>query len=236
MSQYSQTVRTAWITARCLVPAVLVGGGLGAIFQRVPVSGLLAVIIVSVAAGWWGRNMARLTDLGNERRVAWAAGLAVGPSVVLVGVSLAALEATLVGPSAEASLPIHVVSSLLFVPAALLIAAIGGFALGSGARDVRLGTSLAVRAGLSGGLAFLIIDLLMDALGWRVGGPHAGERATMVVVTIFGTIGAALAAGGALGRRLSQLRRLGALDGPGLRRVNAGADWRVSVEENLHQS
>src|SRR6266540_2152094 len=92
---------------------------------RLPVSGLLAVSIVSVAAGWWGRNMARLTDLG-----------------------------------------------------------------------------LAVRAGLSGGVAFLIIDLLMDALGWRVGGLHAGERATMVMVTTSGTIGAALAAGGALGRRL----------------------------------
>jgi hypothetical protein len=148
--------------------------------------------------------MVRLTDLGHERRVAWAAALAVGPSVVLVGVSLAAFESTLIPQSADASLPIHVVFSLLFVPAALLVAAIGGFALGSGARGVRLGASLAVRAGLSGGLAFLLIDLVMDALGWRVGGPHAGQRATMVVVTTLGTIGAALAAGGALGHRLSQ--------------------------------
>jgi hypothetical protein len=204
MSPHSQTVRAAWITARYLVPAVLVGGGLGAIFQRVPVSGLLSVTIVSVAAGWWARNMARLTDLGHERRVVWATALAVGPSVVLVGVSLAALESRLIPQSADANLPIHVVFSLLFVPAVLLIGAIGGFALGSGARGVRLGASLAVRAGLSAGLAFLIIDLLMDALGWRVGGPHAGERATMVVVTTLGTIGAALAAGGALGHRLSQ--------------------------------
>jgi hypothetical protein len=203
MSQDSQTLRAAWITARYLVPAVLVGGGLGAIFQRVPISGLLSVGIVSVAAGSWGRSMVRLTDLGHERRVAWAAALAVGPSVVLVGVSLAAAESTLIPQSADASLPIHVVFSLLFVPAALLVAAIGGFALGSGARGVRLGASLAVRAGLSGGLAFLLIDLVMDALGWRVGGPHAGQRATMVVVTTLGTIGAALAAGGALGHRLS---------------------------------
>jgi hypothetical protein len=203
MSPHSQTVRAAWITARYLVPAVLVGGGLGAVFQRVPVSGLLSVSI-SVAAGWWARNMARLTDLGHERRVAWAAALAVGPSVVLVGVSLAALESRFIRQSADVSLPIHVVFSLLFVAAVLLIAAIGGFALGSGARGVRLGASLAVRAGLSAGLAFLIIDLLMDALGWRVGGPHAGERATMLVVTTLGTIGAALAAGAALGHRLSQ--------------------------------
>jgi hypothetical protein len=147
MSQDSQTLRAAWITARYLVPAVLVGGGLGAIFQRVPISGLLSVGIVSVAAGSWGRSMVRLTDLGHERRVAWAAALAVGPSVVLVGVSLAAAESTLIPQSADASLPIHVVFSLLFVPAALLVAAIGGFALGSGARGVRLGASLAVRAG-----------------------------------------------------------------------------------------
>jgi hypothetical protein len=204
MPQDSQTVRAAWITARYLVPAVLAGGGLGAIFQRVPVSGLLSVGIVSVAASAWGRRMVRLTDLGHEQRVGWAAALAVGPTVVLVGVSLAAAESTLIPQSADASLPIHVLFSLLFVPAALLVAAIGGFALGSGARGVRLGASLAVRAGLSGGLAFLIIDLVMDALGWRVGGPLAGQRATMVVVTTLGTIGAALAAGGALGHRLSQ--------------------------------
>jgi hypothetical protein len=205
MSQDSQTLRAAWITARYLVPAVLVGGGLGAIFRRVPISGLLSVGIVSVAAASWGRSMVRLTDLGHERRVAWAAALAVGPSVVLVGVSLAASESMLIPQSADASLSIHVVFSLLFVPAALLVAAIGGFALGSGARGVRLGASLAVRAGLSGGLAFLLIDLVMDALGWRVGGPHAGQRATMVVVTTLGTTGAALAAGGALGHRLSHL-------------------------------
>lgn len=204
MSQDSQTVRAAWITARYLVPAVLVGGGLGAIFQRVPVSGLLSVGIVSVAASAWGRRMVRLTGLGHEQRVGWAAALAVGPTVVLVGVSLAAAESTLIPQSADASLPIHVLFSVLFVPAALLVAAIGGFALGSGARGVRLGASLAVRAGLSGGLAFLLIDLVMDALGWRVGASHAGQRATMVVVTTLGTIGAALAAGGALGHRLGQ--------------------------------
>lgn len=203
MSQHSQTVRAAWITARFL-PAVLVGAGLGAIFQRVPGSALLSVSIVSVAAGWWARKMVRLTGLGHERRVAWAAALAVGPSVVLVGVSLAVLESRLVPESGDASLPIHVLYSLLLVPAVMLIATIGGFALGSGARGVRLGASLAVRAGLSAGLAFLIIDLLMDAVGWRVGGPHAGERATMVVVTTLGTIGAALGAGAALGHRLGQ--------------------------------
>ena len=36
MSQDSQTVRAACITARYLVPAVLVGGGLGAIFNASP--------------------------------------------------------------------------------------------------------------------------------------------------------------------------------------------------------
>ena len=204
MSQYPQMVRAGWITARDLTVAVLVGAGLGATFRRVPISGLLATSIVSVAAGWWGRHMARLTGLGDERRIAWAAGLAVGPSVLLVGVSLAVAEPKLIAQSAHDGLPIHVAYSLVFVPAAVLIAASGGLALGFGARDVRLGASLAVRSGLSGGLAFLIIDLLMDALGWRVGGPNAGQRGTMVVVSTLGAIGAALAAGAALGDRLTR--------------------------------
>jgi hypothetical protein len=204
MLRHPMTVRAGWITARDLTVAVLFGAGLGAIFRRVPMSGLVSTSIVAVAASWWGRHMARLIGLGDERRIAWATGLAVGPSVMLVGVSLALAETGLVEQSANRGLPIHVIYSFLFVPAAVLIAASGGAGLGFGARGARLGASLAVWSGLSGGLAFLIIDLLMDALGWRVGGPNAGQRATMLVVSTFGAIGTALAAGAALGHRLTR--------------------------------
>ena len=191
---------------------LLVGIGLGAALNEVAtflpllprraLSALAAASVLAVAGGWWGRHMARLAGVVDERQMGRAAGLALGPSVVLIGLALAALEPGLVAGGANVGLPIHVVFTLLFVPAALAIAAVGGFALGFGVRDFRLGGSLAVRAGLSAALAFLIIDLLMDGLGWRVGGPDAARRATMLVVTALGATGAALAAGSAIGHRL----------------------------------
>jgi hypothetical protein len=54
-------------------------------------------------------------------------------------------------------------------------------------------------------VAFLTIYLLMDLAGWRVGGPDTAKRATMLVVTGLGSLGAALAGGAALGSAL--LRR-----------------------------
>jgi hypothetical protein len=64
------------------------------------------------------------------------------------------------------------------------------------------GLRLAIPAGLAAAAAFLAVDLVMDALGWRVGAPDAGRRATMVVVTAIGLLAAATSAGGAIGAML----------------------------------
>ena len=61
-----------------------------------------------------------------------------------------------------------------------------------------LARRLAWRAGLAGGAAFLAVDLLMDALGWRVGAPGAAERFTMLTVMFTGDFVAALRANGLL--------------------------------------
>jgi hypothetical protein len=63
---------------------------------------------------------------------------------------------------------------------------------------------LAANAGAAALLTFLAVDLLMYALGWRVGAPNAGRRATMLVVTALSASAAAIAAGGAIGARLSR--------------------------------
>jgi hypothetical protein len=212
MSHRSQVIRAAWITARDLVGGLLVGialgGALNEVAKSLPVpmrrgiSALAAVSVLAFAGGLWGRHMARLAGAANARRAAWTAGLAFGPSTVLVGLSLAALEPVLVPRGAGVGLAIHVVYTMLFAPATLVVAAAGGFALGLGIRGLRLGASLAARAGLSAALAFLVVDVLMDTLGWRVGGPDAGRRATMLVVTALGATGAALAAGTTIGHRL----------------------------------
>jgi hypothetical protein len=51
----------------------------------------------------------------------------------------------------------------------------------------------------------------MDSLGWRVGAPGAGERATMLVVMMSGSIGASLCGGGALGFLLTKRQVSGIL-------------------------
>ena len=94
--------------------------------------------------------MARFAGVPDERSLGRIATFAFGPSVVIIGLALAALEPGLI---AHVDRPIHVVYMLLFVPAALVIAMIGGFALGVEIRDFRLGASLAIRAGLSAALA-----------------------------------------------------------------------------------
>src|SRR4029453_9621895 len=104
---------------------------------------------------------------------------------------------------AQSGLEIHDVYTLLFVPATFLVVAAGSFALGLGLGDARFGLSLALRSGLPAMVAFLVISRLMDALGWRVGGPNAAARATMVVVTLISMVGTAVVAGAVIGSRLT---------------------------------
>jgi hypothetical protein len=73
----------------------------------------------------------------------------------------------------------------------LVIAGVGALALGTGLYRAAFGLRLAIPAGLAAAAAFLAVDLLMDAVGWRVGAPDAGRRATMVVVTAIGLLAAA---------------------------------------------
>ena len=47
-------------------------------------------------------------------------------------------------------------------------------------------------------LAFLAVNLGMEALGWQVGGPGAEERATMLTVLFVSSLGAALAGGASI--------------------------------------
>jgi hypothetical protein len=49
------------------------------------------------------------------------------------------------------------------------------------------------------GAAFLLVNLVMYQLGYKVGAPGAAERATMLTVMMAGSLGAALAGGAAIG-------------------------------------
>jgi hypothetical protein len=164
----------------------------------------VALAIFFVAARMWGRRVSEIAGVGDPQRAGWWTGFLVGIPLIAAGGGLAPLEPVAVRIANGWGLPIHAAYLGLFVPAAFIVTALGSFGLGRGLRDNRLGFRLASVAAPAAAVAFLIVASLMYALGWRIGEPGAGRRATMLVVSAISVTGAALAAGWAIGRRLEQ--------------------------------
>jgi hypothetical protein len=152
----------------------------------------------------WGVGMGRLARSPALRRAAWAGVLGFVPVTVLLNFGLLAIEPIAV----RANLPVHRLFTVLFVPSACLIAGTSSLALGWGLGWGRAAPALALRVGLTAALAFLAVNLGMEALGWQVGGPGAEERGTMITVLIVSNLGAALAGGAMLGFTLTQQHRI----------------------------
>jgi len=72
--------------------------------------------------------------------------------------------------------------------------------LGFGMRDPALAGRLAWLCAISGGCAFLVVNLTLDGLGFRVGAPGAAARATMITTALLGNLLAALVGGAVIGR------------------------------------
>jgi hypothetical protein len=209
-------VRGSLITGGAVVGGLVLGVGVGdavnALAEGLPLvvqRGLAAVpalSIVSAAGALWGRGMGRLAGASEPRRMSWAGAFGFGPPVIAAGIVLSLLEPLFVERSTD--LPIHVAFRILFTTAAFIVGAAGACALGIGLRDWRLTGRLVIAVGAASGGAFLAIALTMDALGWRVGGPDAARRATMVTVATLGSLAAALASGAVIGRMLGHRPRL----------------------------
>ena len=200
-------VPAAAITARDLVGGLVIAVALGFAADKLPLplvprrvlDGVLALSITLLAGRLWGRDMARLAHASEPRATGNVTALSVGPAIIAAGAVLAAIEPSLVQRATSAGYSIHFVYSLLFVPVTGIVAAVGAFALGVGLGSRRLAVKLAANAGLAACLTFLAVDLVMYALGWRVGAPNAARRATMLVVTVLGATAAAVTAGAAIG-------------------------------------
>jgi hypothetical protein len=210
MRKRSVAVRSALLTVRDLVGGLIAAVGLGALIaaagksfpraaQVIAVLVAGAVLVKSVRI--WANDIFRLGG-SPSATTARIAVLGLVPAVIAVGLALSALEPTLVARGAQNGLAIHVVYVLVFVPATLLVAAVGAFGLGAAMRSAAFGFRLASVAGLAAAVGFSAVAIAMDAIGWRVGAPDAGRRATMIVVTALGMVGAAFAAGGAIGLAL----------------------------------
>lgn len=211
--------RSAAIAPLYLIGSFFVGAMLGSlIFEglpghteqagRIAAAAVPALACVIAGGALWGRAMGRLAQTDRVAALTWAGAIGYGPTVILVGLALTVLEQLIVEQHRGPDLPIHVVFTLLFVPAVTVVAAAGGLALGLALKQRRLLLPLGLGSGLAAGITFLVVDLLMDSVGYRVGAPGAAERATMLTVLLTGSMMASLAAGAVLGFVLSRTREM----------------------------
>ena len=207
----------AWKTVATLFGGLLLGILLGNLtFAILPgsrvvdpqihyalIAAVPTLIALAIGSAAWGRAMARLAGADASRRMAWAGVLGFVPITLILAFSLLGLEPIAV-ERLGGRFPIHRLFTILFVPTAFLISAVSAWAIGIGLRDKPLARSLGWRVGLTGGAAFLLLNMVMESAGWVVGAPGAAERATMITVMSLGNLAAALAGGAMLGLTLGR--------------------------------
>jgi len=201
----------ALLTAFVLIPGAVLGLAVGGgVNQALPgnstepiklgLTALSAFIGMFVGGAVWGWSISRVTKAAAGRRMAVAGGIGFALSTLVVILTLGFLEDLVVEQQRGPQLPIHNVFMLLFAPAAAIIAGVCGAALGFGMRDWAMASRLAWMCAIGGGCAFLVVNLTLDGLGWRVGAPGAAARATMLTTAVLGNVAAALAGGSVIGK------------------------------------
>jgi len=192
-----------------LIGGVILGAGIVALVNRLPfhipdqTALLLAVIPMFGGGALWGFLLTRIHKLPNRTGASIAGSLSFGLGMIGAINLLGALERILVAQLRSAGLPIHNIFTLLFVPVTFLVATVGGCAILFVSGDRTHWFRSALATGLAASLSFLIMDLVLDALGMRVGAPRAVEHATMLTVASLGSAAATFAGGAILGRVLS---------------------------------
>lgn len=214
--ELKQALRGALLTILTLFGGLLIGLLLGDItFRLIPGSsvenvkvGHAAVAAIPALIGFlaggaaWGVQMGRLAGSSDNRKMAITGMLGFGPITILLAAVLGVAEPAIVGYLGERGQPIHRVFTLLFVPSAFLIAGVSAWAVGRGLGKAAQARSLFWQVGLTAAVTFLVVNLIMESLGWVVGAPGAAQRATMVTVLAMGNIAAALTGGAMIGWKL----------------------------------
>jgi MFS family permease len=209
-------VRSALATLLALFGGLFAGFAIGSLINGLPFHTTEATKVAfasfsalasTIAGGLlWGYLLARIHALSERRRMSLAGAFSFCPAIFAAAILLTVLERSLVEQGRLPGLPIHVVFTLLFVPATFIVAAAGGIGMAIGSRNGRQWLRFGAATGGAGALAFLITNLALDTLGWRVGAPGAAEHATMLTTMFLGASAAALLAGGVLGRLLAEVR------------------------------
>jgi len=200
---------SAVVSAVSLMGGVGVGVALATLIDHLPFhtpeQTLLLLVMIPIFGGGalWGCLLARIHGLPNRIGVSLAGSLSFGLSVVGAATLLLRLERILIQQHHLSGVPVHVIFTLLFVPATFLVATIGSSAILLVSGNRTNWPRVALMTGLTAAVSFLILDLTLDSVGMRVGAPRAVERFTMLTVAFLGSTAAAFSAGCILGRALS---------------------------------
>ena len=215
-----ETRRLQFVLATALLTPLTLAGGLAMglvtanlLFESINVhvsglvSGLVAlpVLLVMLFGGGavWGYAIARLVD-GDAKKLARAGAVTYGGAVILVGIVLEMLFGLISVLGRDISLPVHVAFTIVFVPSAGIIAALCTRSLAGALGWEAIMGNLGLYSGAAAAAGFLVVNMIMLALGWQVGGPGAAERFTMITVMLTSNAGAALVGGAAMGWVLSR--------------------------------
>ncbi|MCC6455711.1 MAG: hypothetical protein IT328_12245 [Caldilineaceae bacterium] len=163
------------------------------------------IVFYTVAGAMWARNIGRVFGWQPLNKLGFVGAVGITLPTVIVITVLGIVEQNLLDLTFD-GWRMHILFGLLFVPAAFLIAATGTGALGLAIGDWRLALRLALVCGLTAALTFLVVTVLFDLAGMRVGAPRAEERATMLVVTLAGMWAAGLTGNAMLGWMVERWR------------------------------
>lgn len=170
---------------------------------NIAIAALFAMAGFLGGSALWGVGMGRLAHSRETKRMAIAGACGFAPVTLGLALLLQVLEPIAV-EKLGAQVPIHRLFTSFFVPTAFLIAGVSAFAIGIGLRERALARRLSWRAGLAAASAFALTNLFMESIGYVVGAPGAGDRATMLTVLFTGNIVAAFAGGAVMGVGLTR--------------------------------
>ena len=122
-------------TAASLMGGVIVAVAINILLDRLRIHApdqiliLLVMILIFGGGALWGILLTRIHGLPNTTGASIAGSLSFGLGVIGAATLLQDLERILVAQHRLSSLPIHIIFTLLFVPATFLVATIGSSAI-----------------------------------------------------------------------------------------------------------
>jgi hypothetical protein len=162
--------------------------------QRVLPAAGMALLGLLGGGVMWGVQTARLAN-SPERKRAAGAGAIWAVLMITVMLVMQVLEPVLV---AQGGLALHHIYTLLFIPAVFLVGFVTAWAMAVALRRRERVLRRALITASACALMYLVTNIAMDLLGWRVGASRAAERFTMLTVTLLCTLAASVAGGATL--------------------------------------